>query len=1032
MTERQIFLDALEQSDPTARAAYLDAACAGRPELRQRIDELLQSHQSLDAFLQVPAMEQLADAEQSLSFLQPATMPDSLGRLDHYEVLEVVGRGGMGTVLRARDVKLQRIVAVKVLGPRLAASATARQRFVREAQAAAAVRDDHVVAIHAVADDGPVPYLVMEYISGITLDERVRCGGPLEPKEILRIGIQLARGLAAAHAQGVIHRDIKPSNVLLENGVQRVKITDFGLAGVADDAGGTRAGTPLYMSPEQARGEPTDQRTDLFSLGAVLYTLCAGRPPFEAERTAEVLKRVCEETPRPVREVRRATPAGLSDLVGQLLSKDERVRPASAEAVADRLSEQLAHLQQPPRGDPPSGRSRLLLASFLVVLIALAGLGAVLKPWRRSTPESARQPRPRGESITLNRSDIAPQLLALAGSGDPERAPPELAAVLGDGHFLLPHVGGTAWMDQSPDGRILAVPLDEDVVLFDAQTGTYLRTLPGPGGRVVWVAFSPVEQALAATTWREGWGGALRVWDLEAGRERFTKPLPGPKVSGALVFSPDGARLIAESSEEQLEVMDARSGQQVQSVELSPGGVPSLCFSADGHRLAVALWHGKGAKVFDWDGDKLGPARVLEHREAVGAVKYSPDGKLLASGDTTGFRLWHAETLAQIRTVMTPAQQLAFTPDGRTLFASWTNGQPKSVHTFTRWDVATGKDLPSLTAEVPAERTLIHHQLSRDGKTLFVIDGGKATHVRAIDTATGKVVFPHEGHSAALQALAVCSDNRTLASAGDDRSVKLWDLGTGRVRLSLSAHADAVIGLAFSPDGSRLASASRDGAMILWDADSGKELLRLRGQSGSSRAQFSPDGQAVAAGGPNGVVMRWDAATGKPLEPLLGHAGEVRCVAFSADGHWLVSGGEDRSVCLHDLAGGTTRKLVAASAINEVAFSPDGRSLAAIGDAPETTVRLWNLESGEETAWRSPRGTLRGLAFSPTMPLLVSGAEDGTVRLWDRIGSERRARVIELGSAPSGVRALAFTPDGRYLATANGNGTVYLLRVEVP
>ena len=214
-------------------------------------------------------------------------------------MLEVVGRGATGVVLKARDAKLQRVVALKVLAPRLSASAPARERFVREAQATAAVRDDHVIAIYAVSDDGPLPYLVMEYIDGVTLEERIRQGGPLALPEVLRIGMQVASGLAAAHAQGLIHRDIKPANILLENGVQRVKITDFGLARAAAALAehGVIAGTPAYMAPCQARGEAPSERSDLFSLGAVLYALCAGRPPFGGDTTAAVLKSVCEDTP---------------------------------------------------------------------------------------------------------------------------------------------------------------------------------------------------------------------------------------------------------------------------------------------------------------------------------------------------------------------------------------------------------------------------------------------------------------------------------------------------------------------------------------------------------------------------------------------------------------------------------------------------------------------------------------------------------------------------------------------------------------
>jgi serine/threonine-protein kinase len=196
----------------------------------------------------------------------------------------------------------------------------------------------------------------MEYICGMTLEQRVQQGKALDSKEVLRIGMQLAAGLAAAHAQGLVHRDIKPANILLEDGVQRVKITDFGLACVAADANptaaGVLAGTPLYMSPEQARGEPTDRRTDLFSLGSVLYTLCTGRPPFQADTTADVLDRVRADRPQPVREINTDVPEWLCGLITRLHAKEPSARPASAREVADLLGKQLALLQE-PRVSPP-------------------------------------------------------------------------------------------------------------------------------------------------------------------------------------------------------------------------------------------------------------------------------------------------------------------------------------------------------------------------------------------------------------------------------------------------------------------------------------------------------------------------------------------------------------------------------------------------------------------------------------------------------------------------------------------------------
>src|SRR5262245_12533335 len=367
---KSIFLAAVEKATPEERAAFLREACGGDEELRRRADELLRAHDGPGGLPGIPdhgvpagpsadsAAQPPASAD--LSFLDPSSEPGSLGRLDHYEVLEVVGQGGTGVVLRARDTKLERVVALKVLAAPLAASGTARRRFAREARAAAAVRDDHVVAIHAVRDDAPLPYLVMEYIDGCNLETQLRKGGPPEVKEVLRIGTQVASGLAAAHRLGLVHRDVKPANILLENGVQRVKLTDFGLARAADDASLTQsgyiAGTPLYMAPEQANGEPIAPRADLFSLGSVLYELCAGHPPFRAPSTVAVIRRVCVDTPRPIRELNPDVPEPLCRLIERLHAKNPADRPASAQEVADLLAQLLAGLQgQGPAMFPSAG-----------------------------------------------------------------------------------------------------------------------------------------------------------------------------------------------------------------------------------------------------------------------------------------------------------------------------------------------------------------------------------------------------------------------------------------------------------------------------------------------------------------------------------------------------------------------------------------------------------------------------------------------------------------------------------------------------
>jgi serine/threonine-protein kinase len=333
---------------------------------------------STDHIRATQATVSAADRAQLLSWLpagllQPAQTDEHFGIIGAYEVVAPIGRGGMGVVLKAFDPALNRFVAIKVLAAEFAHNASARRRFAREAQAAAAVVHDHVVPIYAVDETGPNPYLVMAYIPGHSLQERIDETGPLDVREILRIGMQTATGLAAAHAQGLVHRDIKPANILLENGVERVRITDFGLARAMDEASQTQsgvlAGTPQYMAPEQASGEAIDYRTDLFSLGSMLYAMCTGHSPFRAETTVAVLRRICDGSPRPVREVNADIPDWLAAIIDKLLSKRPSDRYASAEEVARLLAEHLAQLQH-----PTSTRSSLRLKPIAVLGTAVSVL----------------------------------------------------------------------------------------------------------------------------------------------------------------------------------------------------------------------------------------------------------------------------------------------------------------------------------------------------------------------------------------------------------------------------------------------------------------------------------------------------------------------------------------------------------------------------------------------------------------------------------------------------------------------------------
>lgn len=520
MKERELFLAALDIADPAARQAHLQAECADDTELRARVESLLASHEGQSQFLNTPVVEQIADVadavstdtvsletsktqkgdsdatavlsdgqtrttihldtsndEISLGYLQPSSKPGSLGRLAHYEVLEVIGHGAFGTVLRALDEHLQRVVAIKVMATELATTSPARRLFLREAQAAAAIRHENVVSIHAV-DATPYPYLVMEYVPGETLQYRLDERGPLDLTSVLRLGIQIAEGLAAAHAQDLIHRDIKPQNILLETGMRdRVKITDFGLARAVDDASltqsGTIAGTPMYMAPEQALGQKLDQRADLFSFGSVLYQMVSGRPPFRAPSTLAVLKRLAEDTPRPIREIIPETPQWLCDIITKLHAKNPDERYQSAREIADVLADCESQLKAhsglkdfsliPRAKAQPAGRWKWVAVWAVMFLLLAYGLYAFNRP--AAQPEVAENGTTQPTTTDPIKPDGVPSPVLIV------KPPPPPAIVTFDGAQASAHQ--EAW------ARYLGLEVEKTIALSDGTTVTFVFIPPG-------------------------------------------------------------------------------------------------------------------------------------------------------------------------------------------------------------------------------------------------------------------------------------------------------------------------------------------------------------------------------------------------------------------------------------------------------------------------------------------------------------------------------------------------------------------------
>jgi serine/threonine protein kinase len=671
----------LSEVNPVAESAYWPALQALKLNLATKSpDEAEELKQTV-----VPqTTARIRDA--SLAFLEPAGDSAYLGRIGHFDVMRVLGRGGMGLVLEAYDARLQRNVALKVLDPELAGDQLAQQRFCREARAAARITHENVVAVHQVekSEGKALPYLVMQLISGESLEQRLAREKQLPIREVVRIAMQAAQGLAAAHAQGMSHRDVKPGNILLESPNDRVKLTDFGLAHVAEDVKLTRtgfvSGTPLYMAPEQALGEATDHRSDLFSLGAVMYEMCAGRPPFSGNSALAILKQIADVKHRPLRELNPSIPGWMADTIDQLLAKKPADRIQTAAHLAELLEFEWALLKTTSDDVPTvceiEHRKQTIRNRWIAVAVGATFLTlGLLGGWLMSN---------RGGPAAVERVSSAEPVAVLSAKAGPvwsvvfDPVNDKLAMAVEDGSIRLwdlptksikstisAHTGKVWSSKYSKSGEFFATAGDDSLVkLWKFPQGELDRTYQLTNA-VRGVIFSHDDQRLFAG----GLDGNVRAWSLDSSEALAEAKQPASVY--ALAISPDDETLATAGNDKVIRLWHAKTLTQKLALEGHSGQVFGLAFHHDGRRMASGGWD---QIVRIWDtGTGLVHKSWRAHESDIWSVAYSPDGTKLATGGTDGAaKVWNAESGELLATFLghnSGVHTVAFNRDG-TLLAS--------------------------------------------------------------------------------------------------------------------------------------------------------------------------------------------------------------------------------------------------------------------------------------------------------------------------------------------------------------------------